>query len=58
MNPISNPTLIYNYVAAVGDCDPIDITITLVDGELETIGDIDACETFTSAPPSTLSKFF
>ncbi|WP_405210777.1 IgGFc-binding protein [Dokdonia sp. Asnod2-E02] len=59
-DPISNPSLIYNYVA-VGDCDPIDvdITITLVDNpSIDVIDDLTACETFTLADPATLSGNF
>ncbi|MFC4690694.1 IgGFc-binding protein, partial [Dokdonia genika] len=59
-DPVSNPSLIYNYVA-VGDCDPIDvdITITLVDNpSIDVIDDLTACETFTLADPATLSGNF
>ncbi|MFC4636658.1 IgGFc-binding protein, partial [Dokdonia ponticola] len=59
-DPISNPSLIYNYVA-VGDCDPIDvnITVTIVDTPvLDLIPNVDACETFTLPDPSTISGTF
>ena len=59
-DPISNPSLIYNYVA-IGDCDPIDvdITITLVDAPaLNPIPNIDACETFSLPDPSTIAGNF
>ncbi|MFT5891475.1 MAG: hypothetical protein ACI9Y7_001579, partial [Dokdonia sp.] len=59
-DPISNPSLIYNYIA-VGDCDPIDvnITITLVDTPIfDPIPNVDACETFTLPDPSTISGNF
>ncbi|WP_299215495.1 IgGFc-binding protein, partial [uncultured Dokdonia sp.] len=59
-DPISNPSLIYNYIA-VGDCDPIDvnITITLVENPvLDPIPNIDACETYTLPDPSTITGNF
>ncbi|SNS41795.1 IgGFc-binding protein, partial [Dokdonia pacifica] len=59
-DPISNPSLVYNYVA-IGECDPIDvdITITLVDAPaLNPIPNIDACETFSLPDPSTIAGNF
>ncbi len=59
-DPVSNPSLIYNY-SAIGDCDPIDIdiAITLINNpSLDPINDIDACESYILTAPSTLSGNF
>ena len=59
-DPISNPTLVYNYVAT-GECEAIDIDVTVVLVEnpvLDPIDDIEACDTFSLQDPSILTGEF
>jgi len=59
-DPISNPSLIYNY-EQMDDCaaTSINITITLINNpRIDIIEDIEACETFTLEDPSTLLGTF
>lgn len=59
-DPLSNPSLIYRY-QAIGDCDPVDIfmTIVLVNTPLlDNIPDVDTCTAYSLPDPTTLGGNF